>query len=130
MNIAEKAAGFAVSGDTGSEPGVDGDGEAGDRDAATATTSGSGGAWSVAVPGNASYVTEPSVVLTVSAAKAGYTAADLMRTVTVDLTAPSVSYTAPGFVEGGVEHARPSSPARPRDTDVASYAAPGLPAGA
>ena len=81
----------------------------------------------MAVPGNASYVTAPSVVLTVSAAKAGYTAADRMRTVTVDLTAPSVSYTPPGSLKVDVEV--PAVSPVTTDMDLASYAAPGLPAG-
>ena len=57
------------------------------------------------------YLAEPSVALTVSARKIGLTApSDLERTVRVDLTAPSVSYTAPGTLQVGVALA-PMSPA-------------------
>ena len=127
VNIAEKAAGFAVSGDTGSEPGVSVTVKPGSG-TLPATTSGSGGAWSVAVPGNASYVTEPSVVLTVSAAKAGFSpATDVVKTVTVDLTAPSAAYTAPTSLKVGesITAIQPTA----ASSDIGSYAAAGLPAG-
>ena len=127
VNIAEKAAGFAVSGDTGSEPGVSVTVKPGSG-TLPATTSGSGGAWSVAVPGNASYVTAPSVVLTVSAAKAGFSpATDVVKTVTVDLTAPSAAYTAPTSLKVGesITAIQPTAVS----SDIGSYAAAGLPAG-
>ena len=100
VNIAEKAAGFLVTGDAGSQS------------AATVTvklgsgtltaTSGAGGSWSATVPPGASYLTGTSVGLTVGATKSGYSPpADVTRMIGVDLTAPSVSYTAPFDIEGG-----------------------------
>ncbi len=89
VNIAEKTAGFAITGDTGSV------------DAASVTvTIGSGtltatsapsGAWTVTVPADASYVTGASVDITVNATKAGYNAAvELTSTLALDLVRPSV----------------------------------------
>ena len=94
VNIAEKAAGFSVAGNTGDQDGVTVALEFGSG--VLTATSGADGTWSAAVPPNAAYLTEPGVVLTVGAMKTGYTAAaNVVRTVTVDLTAPSVSYTPP-----------------------------------
>ena len=68
VNIAEKAAGFAISGDTGSEGGVSVTVTVGSTP--LTATSDSGGAWSVGVPANAaSYVTGTSVAVTVSASE-------------------------------------------------------------
>ena len=98
VNIAEKAAGFAISGDTGAEAGV-GVSVAVGTATLTATSADDGGTatWSVSVPAASSYITGTSVDVTVSASKAGYTApSDVERTLTVDLTAPTApSYTAP-----------------------------------
>ena len=75
VNIAEKAAGFAISGATGSEGGVGVTVTVGGTE--LTATSDSGGAWSVDVPANgASYLTGTSVAVTVSASKTGYTAAE------------------------------------------------------
>ena len=125
VNRAEQAAGFAVSGDSGIEAGV-----AVTVRLGTGTleaTSDARGAWSVDVPAGAAYLSEPSVALRVSAVKSGFAAAtDVVRTVTVDLTAPAVSYAAPSALYPGVpEVMNPVS----TDTDIASYAAEGLPAG-
>ena len=89
VNIAEKAGGFVITGDTGSVGG-----------ASVTVTIGSGtltatsapsGAWTVTVPSNASYVTGASVDVTVNATKAGYNAAvELTSTLAVDLVRPSV----------------------------------------
>ena len=89
VNIAEKAGGFAITGDTGSVPG-----------ASVTVTIGSGtltatsapsGAWTVTVPPDASYLTGASVDVTVNATKAGYNAAvELTSTLAVDLVRPSV----------------------------------------
>ena len=70
VNIAEKAAGFTISGDTDSEAGVMVSVTIGTESPLTAT-SGSGGAWSVAVPANAAYLTGTGVAVTVSASKTG-----------------------------------------------------------
>ena len=91
-------------------------------------SSDSSGAWSVDVPPAASYISEPSVTVTVNAAKTGFAAAAAVeRTVRVDLTAPSVSYTAPSSLKVGaaMTSIRPTTSA----TDVESYTAAGLPGG-
>jgi len=102
---AEKAAGFAVSGSTGSEAGVAVTVRIGG--ATLSATSGADGSWSVEVPANAAYVTEPGVTMTVSAAKDGLTPpADVVRTVVVNLPAPvttrviSVAVTPPADAAG------------------------------
>ena len=82
INIAEKAAGFSIAGDTGSVAGVNVTVEIG-TDTLTASSSddGSGTAvWSVTVPANADYITGASVDVTVSASKTGFTdATDIER---------------------------------------------------
>ena len=87
MNIAEKAGGFAITGDTGSVGG-----------ASVTVTIGSGtltatsapsGAWTVTVPPDASYLTGASVDITVNATSSGYNAAvELTSTLAVDLARP------------------------------------------
>ena len=128
VNIAEKRDGFVISGDTGSEVGVTVSVTIGSQSPLT-TTSAAGGAWSVSVPPNATYITEPSAMVTMSATKTGFTApSDVTRTLTVDLTAPTPpTYTAPGTLKVGVAITAmtPSTTA----TDIASYAATGLPSG-
>ena len=127
VNIAEKAAGFTISGATGSEAGVSVSVTIGTESPLTAT-SGSGGAWSVAVPANAAYITGTSVAVTVAASKTGFTSpSDVTRALAVDLTAPAASYTAPGTLKVGVAIGAmtPSTTA----TDIASYSATGLPSG-
>ena len=126
VNIAEKAAGFAISGDTGSQGGVSVTVTVGTTD--LTATSAAAGAWSVAVPANAAYLTGTSVAVTVSASKTGYTApSDVARTLAVDLAAPSATYTAPSSLKVGVavDAMTPST----TDTDIASYGATGLPPG-
>ena len=126
MNIAEKAAGFAISGATGSEGGVSVTVTVGGTE--LTATSAAGGAWSVAVPAGASYLTGTSVAVTVSASKTGYTPpSDVTRALAVDLTAPSATYTAPSSLQVGVAVGAmtPST----TDTDIASYGATGLPPG-
>ena len=126
VNIAEKAAGFAISGDTGSQGGVSVTVTVGTTD--LTATSDSGGAWSVAVPANAAYLTGTSVAVTVAASKTGYTSpSDVTRALAVDLAAPSATYTAPSSLQVGVAIGAmtPST----TDTDIASYGATGLPPG-
>ncbi|WP_428098668.1 putative Ig domain-containing protein [Candidatus Rariloculus sp.] len=130
INIAEKAAGFDITGDTGTEAGVDvtvqiGTGTLTDTsadDAGTAT-------WSVSVPGGAAYIAGTSVAVTVSASKSGFTAPpDEQRTVPVDLTAPTgTTYTAPDSAQVGdpIELMSPSVVA----ADIKGYEAAGLPLG-
>ena len=88
VNIAERRNGFPIAGATGMVQGVAvtvtvGTGE-------LDTTSGAGGAWSVSVPANASYVAGTDVRVTVRAAKEDYTdAPPLSHTLRVDLAAPT-----------------------------------------
>ena len=126
VNIAEKAAGFAISGATGSQGGVSVTVTVGTTE--LTATSASGGAWSVDVPANAAYLTGTSVAVRVSASKTGYTApGDVTRALAVDLAAPSATYTAPSSLQVGVAVGAmtPST----TDTDIASYGATGLPSG-
>ena len=126
VNIAEKAAGFTIGGDTGSEGGVSVTVTVGSTP--LTATSDSGGAWSVAVAANAAYLTGTSVAVTVSASKTGYTApSDVTRALAVDLAAPSATYTAPSSLQVGVAVSAmtPST----TDTDIAFYGATGLPPG-
>ena len=128
VNIAEKAAGFAIRGRTGTESGVSVTVTVGVQ--TLSATSGTGGAWSVAVPANASYITGTSVAVAVNATKAGYTSpSDVTRTLTLNLVAPSArTYTVPGSLKVGVA-VTPMTPSATTDTDIASYGATGLPAG-
>ena len=128
VNIAEKAAGFSISGDTGSETGVSVEVAVGATTLTATSADVSGTAeWSVAVPAEASYITGTSVAVTVSASKTGYTPpADVERTLAIDLVKPSVTYTAPSSLKvGAAVDVRPTT----TDTDLASYAASGLPSG-
>ena len=129
VNIAEKTAGFSISGDTGSEAGVAVSVTIGSQSPLTATSADVSGTaeWSVSVPAEASYITGTSVGVTVSASKAGFTApTDVTRSLTIDLAAPSVTYTAPDSLKvGAAVDIRPTT----TDTDLSSYAATGLPSG-
>ena len=129
INIAEQAAGFSISGATGSVAGASVTVTLGGTDLAAVTSAGDG-AWSVAVPGAAAYVTGTEVALTVTAGKALYTApTPLTRSLTVDLSAPTApGYTLPpGYALTVGTASTALSPAG--GTDIAAYAAPGLPAG-
>ena len=127
VNIAEKAEGFSISGDTGSEAGVTvtvtvGSGE-------LTATSDANGAWSVNVPADATYIAEPSVPVTVSASKTGIASATVVtRTLAVDLTPPFVSFApVPDTLKVGVPI--PLITALPRAADITSARATGLPSG-
>ena len=125
VNIAEHGAGFAITGDTGSEADVSVTVTVGTTEL-TATSTAT--AWSVTVPADATYIAGTSVTVTVSATKAGFTAASpVTRELTVDLSAPSASYTAPATLQVGVAITAmtPTTIAG----DIASYAATGLPSG-
>ena len=118
VSIREKAAGFTISGNTGTVPDVPVTVTVGTAD--LTATSGADGAWSVNVPANAAYITESSVTVMVSALKTGLTPpSDVMRTLPVDLTVPSVSYPEPDVIqEAGVfVEIAPSTSA----TDIAEY---------
>ena len=118
INIAEKANGFTISGDTNTIRGV----------AVTVTigtgsltgTSNAEGNWSVNVLANTSYITEMSVSLSVTATKNGFTDATVPRMLPVDLTAPTVNYTAPSSLKVGV--AITSITPTTSDMDIVSYA--------
>ena len=129
INIEEKAAGFTISGDTGTEGGVDVAVQIG-TETLTATSADNAGTatWSVSVPTNASYITGTSVDVTVNATKTGYTAPDnVTRTLTVDLTAPTApTYTAPASLKVGVAIAAMSPTG---GTGIDAYKATGLPPG-
>ena len=104
INIAEKEAGFTISGNTGSETGVTvtvtvGSTTLTDR----SVDDGGNGLWEVDVPADASYITGTSVAVRVTASKAGFLAPDAVeRTVAVDLVAPETTYGTPGPLQVGV----------------------------
>ena len=126
VNIAEKAAGFTISGTTGSEAGVTVRVTIGSQPPLTATSDASG-IWWVNVPANSTFITESRVTVTVGATKAGVTSPSVVtRPLAVDLTAPSVSYMAPATLKVGVFTA---VALRAPDTDIAWYRATGLPSG-
>ena len=129
VNIAEKTAGFTISGDTGSEAGVSITVTVGSTELTATSADDNGTAtWSVSVPADASYITGTSVNVTVSATKTGFTAPDnVTRTLTVDLTAPMApTYTAPDSLKVGVAIAA-TSPSGGIGID--EYSATGLPSG-
>ena len=127
VNVAEKAAGFAITGATGTESGVTVSVTVGSQSPLTAISD-SNGDWSVSVPPEASYITGTSVSVSVTASKTGFTAPSAVtRTLTVDLAAPTVTWSAPGSLTVGeaITALTPST----SDTDIASYSATGLPPG-
>ena len=128
INLAEKAAGFDISGDTGSEGGVSVTVTVGTTDLTATSSSADPAIWSVSVPSDATYITGVSVAVTVSAAKTGYTSpSNVQRTLTVDLTAPTApSYTAPATLAVGTA-ITPISPSGGAGID--EYSATGLPSG-
>ena len=128
VNIAEKTAGFAISGDTGSEGGVSVMVTVGSTTLSATSAEADPATWTVNVPANAAYITGTSVNVSVSASKSGFTSpSDVTRTLTVDLAAPSVSYTAPASLKVGV--AISAVTPTTADSDIASYSATGLPSG-
>ncbi len=117
INIAEKAAGFPISGNTGTESGVTVEVTIGSGVLSTTSVA---GVWSVTVPPAASYITGTSVSLGVTAIKTGETdAAPFSGSLTVDLMKPTVSYTAPLSLTVGTEIIA-MAPTASADTD--SYA--------
>ena len=95
VNIRERADGFSVSGDLESEEmgGVAGASVTVVVGGETLTaTSDSVGLWSVSVPPNAPFISEPSVTVTVNAIGMHSTVApEVTRTLAVDLTAPTIA---------------------------------------
>ena len=128
INIAEKAAGFSISGNTGTESGVSVTVTVGTTELTATSSAADPATWSVSVPVNANYITGTSLVVEVNATKTGFTApAAITRPLTVDLTAPaSPTYTAPGSLKVGVAIAAMS----PTDgSGIDAYSATGLPSG-
>ena len=128
INIAEKASGFTISGDTGSEGGVSVTVTVGTTELTATSAAADPATWSVSVPVDASYITGTSVDIAVSAAKTGFTEPSaVQRTLTVDLTAPTApAYTAPASlqVDVAITAMSPSG-----GVDVDAYAVTGLPSG-
>ena len=128
INIAEKAAGFTISGATGSEGGASVTVTVGTTDLTATSASADPATWSVSVPAAATYITGTSVAVAVNATKTGFNdASEVTRTLTVDLTAPTApTYTAPGSLKVGVAIAEmnPSG-----GTGIDEYSATGLPSG-
>ena len=127
VNIAEKAAGFAISGHTGSVGGVTVTVTVGAEEFTATSAEADPATWSVSVPADASYISEPSVAVTVSAEKTGYTPSLEARVLAVDLTAPTApTYAAPSSLQQGVAIAaiNPSG-----GLGIAWYSAVGLPSG-
>ena len=128
INAAEKKLGFKISGDTGAVGGVGVTVTVGGTDLPATSADADPATWSVSVPADASDITGTSLALRVSAAKAGYDSpADVERTLTVDLVAPTApSYTAPSSLQVGVEITAMSPSG---GSDIAEYSAAGLPSG-
>ena len=126
INIARWTTGFSISGATGRVAAASVAVTLGGT-ALAAVTSATGGAWTVPVPAAAAYISGTGVALTVSASKGGYTATTLGRDLTVDLVAPTLSYTPPATLTVGaaISALTPTS----TSTDIASYAAADLPPG-
>ena len=129
VNIAEKAAGFTISGDTGTESGVDVTVQIG-TETLTATSADNAGTatWSVSVPADANYITGTNLAVEVNATKTGFTApAAITRTLTVDLTAPTApTYTAPSSLTVGTAIAAMSPSG---GSGIDAYSATELPPG-
>ena len=129
INIAEKGAGFTISGDTGSEGGVSVTVTLGDTELTATSADDAGTAtWTVSVPADAAYISGASVAVEVNASKTGYTApAAIRRSLAVDLTAPTApGYSAPASLKVG-EAITSMSPSG--GIDIAEYGAAGLPPG-
>ena len=128
VNIAEKAGGFAISGNTGSVGGVSVTVAVGTEELTATSAAADPATWSVDVPGNASYIAGPSVSVSVSAAKTGHTSPNAVTsTLAVDLTAPTApTYAAPSSLQVGMALA-PLNPSGGLGID--GYSAAGLPSG-
>ena len=122
INAAEKVAGFTITGNTGVEPTVSVTIAVGSTQL-SAVISDTGGAWLAPIPAGSSYLVEPSIDVVATATKTGFTAAmPVTRTVTVDVTSPTVSYAAPSTLTVGVAIDNvDSTDAEPADDDYASH---------
>ena len=121
INAAEKAAGFSITGNTGSESGADITVAIGSFQ--LAAISGPGGAWSVTVQASTPYLVEPSVAVLVTASKPGFPPVkSVARTLTVDTTEPTVSYSPPESMRVGEElPAIDPTDDPPTDNDLATH---------
>ena len=128
VNLAEKAAGFSISGDTGSEGGASVKVSVGAADLTATSSSANPATWSVSVLAGAAYITGASVAVEVTATKTGYTSPSaVQRSLTVDLTAPTApTYTTPSSLKVGVPIAAMSPSG---GSGIDRYSATGLPPG-
>ena len=104
VNIAEQAAGFTITGNTGSIGGASVTVTIGATELNATSADTNPTTWSVSVPADASYISEPDIIVSVNAGRTGYTdAATVTRTLRVDLTQPNTrSWTAPAALQVGV----------------------------
>ena len=117
VNIAEKAAGFSISGTASDVAEV----VLTIGTVELAATADNVGDWSVAVPANADYIAGDNVTLRATARKTDFAYAySITRAVAVDLAAPSVTYTAPTSLTVSTA-ITPMDPTT-TDTDIADYA--------
>ena len=122
VNIAEKAAGFSIGGNTGTEIGVEVTVGIGTGTLAATSADNAGTAtWSVSVPADASYITGTSVDVTVNARRPATARPPRSpRTLTVDLTAPTApTYSAPSSLKVGEAISAISPRAAPASTSTA-----------
>ena len=128
VNIAEKAAGFEIGGDTGSEGGVSVTVTLGDTELTATSADADPATWSVSVAPDASYITGAGVAVEVNASKTGYSAPSaITRSLAVDLTAPTApTYSAPVSLKVG-EAITSMSPSG--GVDIDEYSATDLPSG-
>ena len=128
INIAEKAAGFTIGGETGFVGGANVTVTMGTTELTARSADANPATWSVSVPADASYITGTTVEVEVNASKAGYSApAAITRSLTVDLTAPTApSYSAPASlkVREAISAISPSG-----GIGIDQYSATGLPSG-
>ena len=105
INIAEKAAGFTISGNTGSEGGATVTLTLDSTELTATSSSADPAVWSVSVPADAAYITGESVAVTAAATKIGFNdSPEVQRSLTVDLTAPTApTYAAPETLKVGEE---------------------------
>ncbi|MXX93205.1 MAG: hypothetical protein F4Y63_07125 [Chloroflexi bacterium] len=115
VNIAEKAAGFAIGGTAvaGASVSLTVGGTA-----LSAVLADSQGSWSVSVLANSAYITEGSVSISAESVKDGHDDATAEATFRVDLTAPTVSYTAPDSLK---VNAKATINPTTSDTDIDLY---------
>ena len=138
INIVEKGAGFTIEGNTGTVDEVEVAVTIGSENPLKASSAKAQNAgaddlatWSVSVSQNAAYLSAGTVVVAVSAVKAGYTAASSVnRDLSVDLAAPSVSYnTLPASLQVGVAISSMSPSSNDADKASHSYSGVSLPKG-